>query len=331
MTAVAAPDISVDLAPRNPRELRLQNPVIAASGCFGYGEEYAGVIDVQRLGAFVSKGITPERRSGNPMPRIVESPAGMLNAIGLQNPGIHGFVKKYPRLWDTWSVPAIVNISAEAVEDYAMMAAILDEQPGIAAIEINVSCPNIARGGYCFGWDPDMSGDVTRAVRAVTTLPLIVKLSPGAADIVSVALAVEEAGADAISLINTLVGMTIDVRARKPLLANHTGGVSGPAIKPIAVRMVYQTAAAVRVPVIGMGGIMGLGDALEFFLAGASAIQIGTAIFVDPGLPIRLIDELSRWLDEEGFASLDQIVGIANEGFRLGERRVLTAWEETGT
>ncbi len=330
MSAVATPDVSVDLAPRNPRELRLRNPIIAASGCFGYGEEYAGVIDIQRLGAFVSKGITPERRSGNPMPRIVESPAGMLNAIGLQNPGIHGFVKKYPALWELWTVPAIVNISAETVEDYAMMAAILDEQPGLAGIEINVSCPNIARGGYCFGWDPEMSAEVTRAVRDVTTLPLIVKLSPGAADIISVALAVEEAGADAISLINTIVGMAIDVRARKPLLANHTGGVSGPAIKPIAVRMVYQTAAAVRVPVIGMGGIMSLGDALEFFLAGASAVQIGTAIFVDPGLPIRLIDELSRWLDNEGFASLDQIVGIANEGFRLGERHVLTAWEAAG-
>lgn len=330
MSAVATPDVSVDLAPRNPRELRLRNPIIAASGCFGYGEEYAGVINIQRLGAFVSKGITPERRSGNPMPRIVESPAGMLNAIGLQNPGIHGFVKKYPALWELWTVPAIVNISAETVEDYAMMAAILDEQPGLAGIEINVSCPNIARGGYCFGWDPEMSAEVTRAVRDVTTLPLIVKLSPGAADIISVALAVEEAGADAISLINTIVGMAIDVRARKPLLANHTGGVSGPAIKPIAVRMVYQTAAAVRVPVIGMGGIMSLGDALEFFLAGASAVQIGTAIFVDPGLPIRLIDELSRWLDNEGFASLDQIVGIANEGFRLGERHVLTAWEAAG-
>ena len=330
MTAIAAPDLGVDLAPRNPRELRLRNPIIAASGCFGYGEEYAGFIDVQRLGAFVSKGITPERRTGNPMPRIVESPAGMLNAIGLQNPGIQGFVKKYPAMWESWAVPAIVNISAETVEDYAMMAAMLDEQPGIAAIEINVSCPNIARGGYCFGWDPGMSGEVTRAVRDATTLPLIVKLSPGASDIVSVAIAVEEAGADAISLINTLVGMAIDVRARKPLLANHTGGVSGPAIKPIAVRMVYQTAAAVRIPVIGMGGIMSLGDALEFFLAGASAVQIGTAIFVDPGLPIRLIDELAGWLQAEGFSSLDQIVGIANEGFRLGERRVLTAWEAAG-
>ena len=330
MTGSAPPDISVDLAPRNPRELRLRNPVIAASGCFGYGEEYAGVIDVDRLGAFVSKGITPERRAGNPMPRIVETPAGMLNAIGLQNPGIRAFIKKYPPLWESWTVPAIVNISAEAVDNYASMAAALDEQPGVAAIEINVSCPNIARGGYCFGWDPGMSADVTRAVRAVTTLPIIVKLSPGATDVVAVAEAVEDAGADAISLINTLVGMAIDVRHRKPLLANHTGGLSGPAIKPIAVRMVYQVAAAVKVPVIGMGGIMGLNDALEFFLAGATAIQIGTGIFVDPGLPIRLIDELPAWLEHEGFASLDQIVGIANEGFRLGEMRVLSAWEAAG-
>lgn len=324
------PDLTVDLAPRNARELRLANPIIAASGCFGYGEEYAGVIDVQRLGAFVSKGITPERRAGNPMPRILETPAGMLNAIGLQNPGIRGFIKKYPPKWETWRVPAIVNISAEAIEDYAELAGALDEVPGIAGIEINVSCPNIARGGYCFGWDPAMSAEVTRAVRAATTLPIMVKLSPGATDVVAVAEAVEDAGADAISLINTLVGMAIDVRHRKPLLANHTGGLSGPAIKPIAVRMVYQVASAVRVPVVGMGGIMSLNDALEFFLAGASAVQVGTGIFIDPGLPIRLIDELASWLEREGFSSVEQIVGIANEGFRLGENRVLTAWEAAG-
>ncbi|MBW3633824.1 MAG: dihydroorotate dehydrogenase [Chloroflexi bacterium] len=330
MSDRVVPDLSVDLAPNNPRELRLRNPVIAASGCFGYGEEYAGIIDVQRLGAFVSKGITPERRAGNSMPRIVETPAGMLNAIGLQNPGIRGFVKKYPALWETWTVPGIVNISAESVADYANMAAILDEQPAIAGIEINVSCPNVARGGYCFGWDPEMSAEVTQAVRSVTTLPLIVKLSPGASDIAAVARAVEDAGADAISLINTLVGMAIDVRRRKPLLANQTGGVSGPAIKPLAVRMVYQVAAAVRVPVIGMGGIMGLYDALEFFLSGATAVQIGTGIFVDPGLPIRLIDDLRHWLEQEGFSSIDQIVGIANDGFHLGAPHVLTAWEAAG-
>jgi len=289
----------------------LRNPVIAASGCFGYGIEYSGVIDVQRLGAFVSKGITPRARAGNPMPRITETPAGMLNAIGLQNPGIRGFVRKYPRLWEQWEVPAIVNISAEAVEDYAMMARILDEQPGIAAIEVNVSCPNVAQGGFCFGWDPEMSAEVTRAVRAATSLPLIVKLSPGAIDLAEVALAVEAAGADAISMINTLVGMTIDVRSRRPVLANLTGGLSGPAIRPIAVRMVYQVAAAVRVPVIGMGGIMTLDDALEFFLAGASAVQVGTAIFTQPGVLIRLIDQIVAWLERNGFDALSTIVGMA--------------------
>lgn len=270
-------DLSVDLAPHNPRELRLANPVIAASGCFGYGLEYAGIIDVQALGAFVSKGITRRSRSGNQMPRIAETPAGMLNAIGLQNPGIDAVVRKYPRIWETWQVPAIANISAESVGEFAEMAAILDEQAGISGIEINVSCPNIARGGFCFGWDPDMSAEVTAAVRASTTLPLIVKLSPGAVDIVSVALAVQEAGADAVSLVNTLVGMAIDVRRRRPVLANGTGGLSGPAIKPVALRMVYQVAGAVAIPVVGMGGISSAEDALEFVMAGASAIQIGTS------------------------------------------------------
>lgn len=307
----AGPDLSVDLAPRNPRELVLRNPVIAASGCFGYGTEYANVMDVQRLGAFVSKGITPLPRNGNAMPRITETPAGMLNAIGLQNPGIRSFVKKYPKMWDQWDVPAIVNISADTIEGFAEMAAILDEQPGIAAIEVNVSCPNIHANGFCFGWDPDMSAEVTSAVRAVTTLPVIIKLSPGATDIVSVALAVEEAGADAVSLINTLVGMRIDTRSRKPVLANATGGLSGPAIKPVAVRMVYQVAAQVDIPVIGLGGIVSLDDALEFFMAGASAIQVGTAIFVQPQAPLQLIDDLSAWMIREGVSALSEIVGCA--------------------
>jgi len=306
------PDLTVDLAPKNPRELVLQNPVIAASGCFGYGNEYASIIDVQRLGAFVSKGITPRPRSGNPMPRITETPAGMLNAIGLQNPGIHGFIRKYPRQWERWEVPAIVNISAEAVDDYAMMARLLDEQPGIAGIEVNISCPNVAAGGYCFGWDPDMSADVTRAVREATTLPVIVKLSPGATDVVGVAQAVEASGADAISLINTLVGMAIDTRTRRPILANLTGGLSGPAIKPVALRMVYQVATAVRVPVVGMGGITTLSDALEFFMAGASAIQVGTAIFSQPSVLPRLIDEIGVWLAAQGIPRIGEIVGSAH-------------------
>ncbi|MCC6703561.1 MAG: dihydroorotate dehydrogenase [Thermomicrobiales bacterium] len=310
------PDISVDLAPNNPRELRLANPVIPASGCFGYGQEYAHLIDVQRLGAFVSKGITPKPRSGNPMPRIVETPAGMLNAIGLQNPGLRDFIKKYPPIWNDWTVPVIVNISAETVEDFVEMAATLDEVPGIAGLEVNVSCPNVNAGGFCFGWDADMTAEVTRAVRAVTTLPVIVKLSPGAIDIVEIAQAAEEAGADAVSLINTLVGMTIDTRRRKPILANQTGGLSGPAVKPVAVRMVYQVAQGVSIPIVGLGGITSLNDALEFFMAGASAIQVGTAMFVQPTIAMDLIDQLPVWLQQQGCESLADIIGSANPRFR---------------
>jgi len=312
---VTAPDLSVDLAPRNPRELVLRNPVIPASGCFGYGLEYSGIVDVQRLGAFVSKGITPKPRAGNPMPRITETPSGMLNAIGLQNPGISGFTRKYPPIWESWQVPAIVNISAEAIEDFALMARRLDEVPGVAAIEVNISCPNINAGGYCFGWDPVMSADVTRAVRAATTLPMIVKLSPGAVDVVEIAQAVEEAGADAISLINTLVGMAIDTRKRRPVIANYTGGLSGPAVRPVAIRMVYQVAQAVGIPIIGLGGIANLNDALEFLMAGASAIQVGTAVFADPSVLTRLIDELSDWMTVNGFRHVSEIVGIANPRF----------------
>lgn len=312
-------DLSVDLAPNNPRELVLRNPVIPASGCFGYGLEYSSVIDVQRLGAFVSKGITPLPRSGNPMPRITETPAGMLNAIGLQNPGIDGFIRKYPRVWEGWHVPAIVNISAETVEDYAMMARKLDEQPGVAAIEVNISCPNIHAGGFCFGWDAGMSAEVTRAVRDATTLPVIVKLSPGAVDVMAIAEAVEGAGADAVSLINTLVGMTIDLKTRRSKLANLTGGLSGPAIKPVAVRMVYQVASVVRIPVIGIGGISGLNDALEFFMAGAAAVQVGTAVFSAPSMLLKLIDDLEGWLGQQGLTRLGEIVGAANPAYRRGK------------
>lgn len=309
-------DMSVDLAPRNPRELVLRNPVIAASGCFGYGLEYGGIVDVQRLGAFVSKGVTPKSRSGNPMPRITETPAGMLNAIGLQNPGISAFLRKYPSIWERWQVPALVNISAETVEDYAMMARRLDEAPGIAGIEVNISCPNLEAGGYNFGWDPEMAADVTRAVRQATTLPVIVKLSPGAVEIATVAAAVEQAGADAVSLINTLVGMTIDTRSRRPVLANTTGGLSGPAVKPIAVRMVYQVASTVAIPVIGIGGVSILADALEFFMAGASAVQVGTAIFSQPSVLTVLIDDIGEWMHANGVAQLGEIVGCANATFR---------------
>ncbi len=317
ITHPIAPDMVVDLAPRNPRELVLRNPVIPASGCFGYGQEFAGSVDVQRLGAFVSKGITPRSRSGNPMPRIIETPAGMLNAIGLQNPGISGFIRKYPPIWASWDVPAIVNISAESVEDFAMMARKLDDVPGVAAVEVNISCPNVSAGGFCFGWDAAMSAEVTRQVRAATTLPMIVKLSPGALDIVEIAQAVESEGADAVSLINTLVGMEIDVERQRPVLANVTGGLSGPAVRPVALRMVYQVAGSVDIPVIGMGGVSTVADALQFFMAGASAIQVGTAAFAQPSVLTDLIDEIERWLAARGHSSLRDIVGVANERFQL--------------
>ncbi|HEU0163401.1 MAG TPA: dihydroorotate dehydrogenase [Thermomicrobiales bacterium] len=316
MSERIAPDLSVDLAPRNPRELVLRNPVIPASGCFGYGLEYSSFVDVERLGAFVSKGITPHARTGNQMPRLAETPAGMLNAIGLQNPGIRNFIRKYPPIWEQWDVPAIVNVSAESVEDFAAMARQLDDVPGIAALEINISCPNVNAGGYCFGWDPGMSADVTRAVRAATTLPIIIKLSPGAVDIISIAQAVEEGGADAVSLINTLVGMQIDVKRRRPVLANVTGGLSGPAVKPVAVRMVYQVASAVGIPVVGLGGISNLDDALEFFMAGASAIEVGTAIFTDPTMLVRLIDDLEAWMIRNSVSRLSEIIGVANPHYR---------------
>lgn len=311
-----APDVSVDLAPTNPRELVLRNPVIPASGCFGYGQEFAGAIDVQRLGAFCSKGITPQPRKGNPMQRIAETPSGMLNAIGLQNPGISAFIRKYPPMWESWRVPAIVNISAETIEDFEMMARRLDEVPGVAALEVNISCPNISAGGFCFGWDAGMSAEVTRVVRQATTLPVIVKLSPGALDVGEIAQAVEAEGADAVSLINTLVGMAIDTRSRQPVLANVTGGLSGPAVKPVALRMVWQVAGAVSIPVIGLGGIASVEDAIQFFMAGASAIQVGTAAFAQPKVLMELVDGIPAWLAAHGHERLTEIVGAANPRFR---------------
>ena len=307
--------LQVDLAPKNPRELVLRNPVIPASGCFGYGQEYSHVIDIQRLGAFCSKGITPLPRSGNPMPRITETPSGMLNAIGLQNPGIDKFIRKYPPIWENWEVPAIVNFSADTVEEFAMMARKLDDVPGVAALEVNISCPNIHAGGFCFGWDARMSADVTRAVKQATTLPVIIKLSPGAVDIAEIAAAVAGEGADAISLINTLVGMSIDPVTRQSRIANMTGGLSGPAVKPVAVRQTFQVAQAVDIPIVGIGGIFGLSDALEFFMAGATAVEMGTACFSHPSAPIQLIDDLQTWLDAQGCTSIMDIVGVANPRF----------------
>jgi dihydroorotate dehydrogenase (NAD+) catalytic subunit len=302
--------LTVDLAPNNPRELRLANPVIAASGCFGYGLEYASVIDIQRLGAFVCPSISLRPRPGHPMPRITETPAGVLSAVGFQNPGVVAFARKYPPIWATWKVPAIVSIAGETGEEYAAAAEVLDELAGVAAIEINLSCPNRDRAGSNFDWDPDQTARVVAAVRASTGLPIIAKLSAGPVAIVDVALAAKAAGADALSLINSIPAMAIDVERRRPAVAAGVGGLSGPAIKPIAVRMVHDVAAAVSVPVIGIGGIGGLADSLEFLMAGASAMQVGSAIFAHPGRLTLLIDELAAWMASHHIERLDEIVGV---------------------
>ena len=312
-------DLSVELAPQNLKQgLRLENPVIAASGCFGWGTEYARVIDVQRLGAIISKGTTLRPRRGNPMPRLAETPAGMLNAIGLQNIGVHRVANEKAPVWAAWRVPVLVNVAGDDVEEFCECVRVLDGVPGVAGIELNVSCPNVLAGGSVFACDPYSAAEVTAAVRRSTTLPLMVKLSPNVGDIVSIALAVEEAGADCISLINTLVGMKIDIRQRRPFLGNETGGLSGPAVRPVAVRMVYQVAQAVHIPIIGIGGIASTEDALEFIMAGASAVQMGTAIFVDPAAPLQVIDGLGQFMEREGAHHLGELVGVANARFRGG-------------
>jgi dihydroorotate dehydrogenase (NAD+) catalytic subunit len=307
-------NLATDLAPRNPRELVLSNPVLVASGTFGYGIEYARITDIQRLGGIVSKGTTLRPRKGNPMPRIAETHAGMLNSIGLQNPGIHETIRKYAPVWERWQTKVIVNISGEHVDDYAAMARLLDESPGIAGIEVNISCPNVDVGGMQFGVDCVMAGEVTAAVRANTTLPVLVKLSPNVTDIVVIAESVVAAGADGITLINTLKGMRIDTKRRRPILTTGGGGLSGPAVKPVALWMTAQVAQAVAVPVVGIGGIGTAEDALEFFMAGATAVQVGTASFVNPHTALDVLEGLVAWLDTEGLDSLNEIIGVALPG-----------------
>ncbi|MHB0867844.1 MAG: dihydroorotate dehydrogenase [Chloroflexota bacterium] len=312
-------DLSVELAPSRKEGLRLENPVMVASGCFGWGTEYAGLIDVQRLGAILSKGTTLRPRKGNAMPRLAETPAGMLNAIGLQNIGVRRVIAEKAPIWASWKVPVLVNVAGEGVEEYCECARLLDGVPGVAGIELNVSCPNVRAGGAVFACDPYAAAEVTAAVRRATTLPLMVKLSPNVGDIAAIAEAVEDAGADCISLINTLVGMKIDIWRRRPFLGNTTGGLSGPAVRPVAVKMVYQVAQAVRIPIVGLGGIASTDDALEFLMAGASAIQIGTAVFVDPTTPLRIVDGLARFMEQEGVSRLGELVGVANPHF-LGSK-----------
>jgi len=304
-------DVAVDLSVDLGRGLVLRNPVLVASGTFGYGTEYADVVDIQRLGAICCKGTTLRPRVGNPPPRVTETPAGMLNSIGLQNPGVAGVLEKYAPRWASWDVPVIVNVAGESVEDYVEVARRLDGQPGVAGIELNISCPNVGKGGLQFALDAEGASEVTRAVRAATDLPLMVKLSPAATDIRAIARAIEKAGADSISATNTLSGMAIDIHRGKPLLGNTYGGLSGPALKPVALRVVYEVAQVVDVPIVAIGGIGSLDDALEFFYAGASAVQVGTAVFADPVLPVRLIDELEAWLAARGFGTPREIVGAA--------------------
>lgn len=306
-------NLEVQLAPRHPIGLRLKNPVMTASGTFGYGNEYARLLDVGKLGAIVTKGVTLRPRRGNAQPRLVETPAGMLNSIGLQNPGAEAVITQKAPMWARLGVPVIVNIAGETVEEYARLAELFDAVPGVAALEVNVSCPNVKVDGMAFGVDPVAAAEVTSAVKTAASMPVIVKLSPNVTNIVEIAQAVVEAGADAVSLINTLLGMAIDVRSRKPCLSTTTGGLSGPAIRPVALRMVYQVARVIDVPIIGIGGITSTDDALQFLMAGASAVQIGTSTFVNPTTAIDIVDGLAVFLESEGLKSIGAIIGVANE------------------
>ena len=309
-SANALPEHGVDLEVEAARGLRLKNPVLTASGTFGQGLEYAELIDVSRLGAIVNKGTTPNARPGNPQYRIAETPAGILNSIGLENPGAAEVARIYGPKWAKMRVPVIVNVAGYSVHDYVFVVESLAQTPGVVAFELNISCPNV-KGGMLFGFDPALAGDVTRAVRETTDLPIIVKLTPNAPDVVAVARACEEAGADALTAINTVLGMRIDVAKRRPVLGTRSGGLSGPAIRPIAVHITYQVAQAVSIPIIGAGGVTDAHDALEFLMAGASAVQVGTATFADPLAPLRVIEGLAAFVREQRLESIRDIIGVA--------------------
>ena len=303
--------------------LHLKNPLIAASGTFGYGVEHAGFLDLNLLGGLVTKGLYLQPRDGCPTPRIAETPSGLLNAIGLQGVGVRAFVQDVlPRL-APYDTAVIVNVCGDTVDEYAEVARIVDDAPGVAAVEINISCPNVKVGGMAFGGDPEMTFAVVAAVRKSTRLPVIPKLSPNVADITVFARVAEDAGADALSCINTVLGLAIDVEARRPRLAFGTGGLSGPAIRPIALRMAWQAARAVRIPVIGVGGIGSAADALEFMLAGCRAVQIGTANFVDPAVYERILAELRDYMERHGLRDINSVVGgltFPNDAPPLGVR-----------
>jgi len=284
---------------------------MTASGTFGYGTEYNHLFDIQKLGAIVCKGTTLKPREGNPQPRIAETACGVLNAVGLQNIGVDALIKEKAPVWAGWEVPVIVNIAGETIDEYAKISGKLDGVAGVSAIEINISCPNIKAGGAEFGTNPKSAAEVTAAVKEATSLPVLVKLTPNTSDIARVALAVAEAGADAITAINTLKGMVIDVTKRRPLLGNITGGLSGPAIKPVALYMVYEIAATVDLPVIGCGGITNASDAIEFIMAGASAIQVGTVGFTDPQAPLKVLQGIEQFMLNEGIENITDLIGAA--------------------
>jgi dihydroorotate dehydrogenase (NAD+) catalytic subunit len=302
-----APDLKVQLA----KGLRLENPVMTSSGTFGYGIEYSELFDIQRLGAIICKGTTLKPREGNPQPRLVETACGMINSIGLQNIGVKAVIKEKAPVWAGWRVPVIVNIAGDTVEEYAELARELDNVKGVSGLEVNISCPNVNAGGAAFGAEPDCAEEVVKAVKKATSLPIMVKLTPNAADIVGVAKAVEAAGADAISLVNSYKGMAIDIKNRKPVIANGTGGLSGPAIKPLALVLVYQVAGAVKVPVVGLGGITTGEDAVEYIMAGASAVQVGSATFNNPRAALDVLEGIQSFMEKEGIKSLKEIVGAA--------------------
>jgi len=297
-------DLGVEIA-----GLRLRNPVMTASGTFASGREYADFIDLSKLGAVVTKGVSPVPWTGNDSPRVAETASGMLNSIGLQNPGVEAFCARDLAWLGSQDVPVVVNVCGHSVDDYVRVVERLEAEPGVAAYEVNISCPNVDEGGMAFGTQCAPAAAVTAAVRAATRRPVIVKLSPNVTDITESARSVESAGADAASLVNTLLGMAIDVETRRPKLARVVGGLSGPAIKPVAVRMVWQVAAAVGIPVIGVGGIMTGEDAVEFLLAGASAIQVGTANFVDPTSTVRVIDGLAEYCARHGVGRVSDLTG----------------------
>ena len=304
------PEEGVDLAVDAARGLRLKNPVLTASGTFGQGVEYAELIDVSRLGAIVNKGTTVLARPGNPQYRIAETPSGILNSIGLENPGAAGVAKKYAKAWAQLGVPVIVNVAGYSVDDYVTVVSEFAGISSVVAYELNISCPNV-KGGMLFGFDPDLAGQVTAAVKQETDLPVIVKLTPNAPDVVAVARAIEQAGADGLTAINTVLGMRIDTKKRRPILGTGSGGLSGPAIRPIAVHITYQVAQAVSIPIIGAGGVTSAEDALEFLMAGASAVQVGTATFADPLAPLNVIEGLAAYVRFNGLTSIRDVIGVA--------------------